>query len=89
MAETAPDGRHVGIPVEKESTREKDSTDSFAGFQDPDFDGSGQRPLESGEDEKVVITEEECEGELGFSFSSTKKWVCTRAFNPITAHVLM
>ncbi|KAF2430071.1 synaptic vesicle transporter [Tothia fuscella] len=87
MADTVPNHKdsdpeqkeHVTNPQEKDSLQgEKDSSDSIPAFQDVDFNGppGHQKPFNHGEegDEKWILTEEDCEDELGFAFSEIKKW---------------
>jgi hypothetical protein len=82
MAEHVPPAQHERLAGDSESIKEKDVTSSDTSSQRGPFAAENQQVLPNEkdfqggrEDGKIEITEADCEGELGFSFSEKKKWV--------------
>jgi hypothetical protein len=83
MAEHVPPTQRERIVGDVDSVKEKDVTSSDTSSHRGRFPGENQQvmPTEKDfhngrDDGKIEITEEDCEGELGFHFSEKKKWVC-------------
>jgi hypothetical protein len=84
MADHVPPTQHARIAGDAESVKEKDTPSSDTSSHRGPFPAENQHVLPTGKDfhghdladgDKIEITEEDCEGELGFHFSNTKKWV--------------
>jgi hypothetical protein len=82
MADAIPRTHHVHMAGDADSIKEKDERSSDSSSHRGPFPAENQHALPTEkdfhggrEDGKIEITEEDCEGELGFHFSEKKKWV--------------
>jgi hypothetical protein len=98
MADTVPPVRHARMAGDAESVKEKDTRSSDTSSHRGPFPAENQHVLPTekdfhghgtGDGDKIEITEEDCEGELGFHFSETKKWVSDDSLPIMTGKLML